>query len=87
MAPHRALNAESPLRPTRSSKTGDEFKYQLEVYSVTGIQAGHDEFDAVLLADLIGEKGLWGAVRKFGRTSQNIRFAGKTEFVQPIGES
>jgi hypothetical protein len=27
------------------------------------------------------------AVRKFGRTSQNIRFAGKTEFVQPIGES
>ena len=60
MAPHRALNAESPLRPTRSSKTGDEFKYQLEVYSVTGIQAGHDEFDAVLLADLIGEKKACG---------------------------
>jgi hypothetical protein len=37
LAPDRALNAESPLRPTRSSKTGDEFKYQLEVYSVTGI--------------------------------------------------
>jgi hypothetical protein len=26
---------------------------------------------------------LW--VRKFGRTSQNIRFAGKTEFTHPTG--
>jgi hypothetical protein len=35
---------------------GDEFKYELEVFRVTKVEEGHGPFDAVLFAELIGDK-------------------------------
>jgi hypothetical protein len=44
-----------PLDTPTEFKEGDEFVLALEVYRVTGIKAGHDEYDAVLTAELIGD--------------------------------
>lgn len=35
---------------------GDEFKHEMEVNVVRSLNPGHDEFDAVITADLIGDK-------------------------------
>jgi hypothetical protein len=43
------LETEAELRK------GDDFKHGLDVYSVTSVQPGHDDFDAVLRADWIGD--------------------------------
>jgi hypothetical protein len=36
-------------------EVGNEFRLALEVYRVTAIHEGHDEFDAVVEAELIGD--------------------------------
>jgi hypothetical protein len=44
-----------PLDTPTEFKEGDEFMLGLEVYKVTGIKPGHDEYDTVLTAELIGD--------------------------------
>jgi hypothetical protein len=36
----------------------DTFAHERDSYRVTGIQPGHDEFDAVVTAEWIGEVGV-----------------------------
>jgi hypothetical protein len=44
-----------PLDTPTVFEVGDEFRLGREVYRVTNLQEGHDEFDAVLTAELIGD--------------------------------
>jgi hypothetical protein len=37
-------------------KPSDEFRYGPDIYVVTSVQPGHDEFNAVLFADTIADR-------------------------------
>jgi hypothetical protein len=38
-------------------KPGDEFRYGSDIYVVTSVQSGNDEFDAILFVDLAAGTG------------------------------
>jgi len=50
-----AAERREPLDTPTVFKIGEEFRLGLEVYRVTNLQEGHDEFDAVMSAELIGD--------------------------------